>query len=155
MAHDLASFAKQRQAVFARTVIGAARGTADNSGMPRKRRTPEYAMQHLRAWRDSLGLSRPAVVNKIGTLSERITPIDQATLAKWESGETAVKVEDIELLAKVYGVSPDRLFFPPGDTRTPELLKRAHEIITSRDPAAVERWLASGSDIRPIAEKPD
>lgn len=110
-------------------------------------------MQHLRAWRESLGLSRPAVVNRLATEGARPVPIDQATLAKWESGETGVKVEDVEMLAKIYGVSADRLFFSPGDARTPELLRQAHEIITSRDPDAVARWLASGSDLRDMDKK--
>lgn len=123
--------------------------------MPRKRRNPEHAMQYLRAWRDSLRLSRPAVVNKLATLGGGMDPIDQATLAKWESGETAVKVEDIEKLAQIYGVSPDRLFFAPGDTRTPELLKLAHDIITTRDPDAVARWLASGTDLKDVTRKSD
>lgn len=112
-------------------------------------------MQYLRAWRDSLRLSRPAVVNKLATLGGGMDPIDQATLAKWESGETAVKVEDIEKLAQIYGVSPDRLFFAPGDTRTPELLKLAHDIITTRDPDAVARWLASGTDLKDVTRKSD
>lgn len=75
-------------------------------------------------------------------------PIDQAALAKWENGETAVRVEDLELLAKVYGVTTDRLFFAPGDKRTPELLRRAHEIIVRSDPDALEKWLGMG-DILP------
>ena len=112
-------------------------------------------MQHLRAWRESLGLSRPAVVNKLAIGGAKAAPIDQATLAKWESGETAVKVEALEMLAKIYGVTVDRLFFPPSDTRTPELLRQAHEIIVTRDPAAVARWLASGSDLRGMDEKSD
>lgn len=64
-----------------------------------------------------------------------------------------MKVEDVEMLAKIYGVSADRLFFAPGDARTPDLLRQAHEIITTRDPAAVERWLASGSDLRDMGKK--
>ena len=66
-----------------------------------------------------------------------------------------MKVEDLELLAKVYGVTADRLFFAPGDTRTPELLRQAHEIIVSRDPEAVARWLASGMDLREAPPKID
>lgn len=69
-------------------------------------------------------------------------PIDQAALGKWESGETAVRYEDLVALAAVYGTTADRLFFEPGDTRTPDLLKKAHEIIVSRDPEAVARWLS-------------
>ena len=104
-------------------------------------------MKNLRPWRESLGLSRPVVVAKLSELSNYTYAIDQATLAKWESGETRVTAEDLEMLAKIYGVSTDRLFFAPGDTQTPELLRLAHEIITTRDADAVRRWLASGQDM--------
>jgi transcriptional regulator with XRE-family HTH domain len=109
-------------------------------------------MPYLRAWREALGLSRPEVVNRLLILPEVAAPIDQATLAKWETGESRVTVEDLELLAKVYGVTADRLFFPPNDTATPALLKEAHGIITGRDPAAVKAWLASGQFL-PKTEK--
>ncbi len=101
-------------------------------------------MPYLRAWREALHLSRPEVVNRLLMLPEVSRPIDQATLAKWETGESGLKVEDLELLAKVYGVTPDRLFFPPGDAQTPELLGEAQSIIRSKDPEAVRAWLASG-----------
>lgn len=79
--------------------------------------------------------------------------MDQATLAKWESGETQITVSDLELLAQVYGVTVDRLHFEPGDTLTPAFLKAAHEIVTSRDPEAVKAWLASGGFLPPINRK--
>ena len=81
--------------------------------------------------------------------------MDQAALAKWENGETAVRVEDLMLLAKVYGTTADRLFFAPADAQTPELLRRAHEVIVARDPKAVETWLDMGRMLpaRPIDEK--
>jgi len=103
-------------------------------------------MKYLRAWRESLNLSRDEVVNKIGT-SASGAPTSQATLAKWESGETGVRVQDLEVLAKIYGVTPDRLFFPPGDEKTPALMKRAYEILTNAEPDKVERWLSLGEDI--------
>lgn len=70
--------------------------------------------------------------------------MDQAALAKWETGETAVRVEDLMLLAQVYGTTPDRLFFSPADAKTPEMLRRAHEVIVARDPQAVAAWLGMG-----------
>jgi len=80
--------------------------------------------------------------------------MDQATLAKWESGESRVTTEDLELLAQVYGVRTDRLFFQPGDKETPKLLEAAHEIIVGRDPEAVRAWLNSGAFLPPAPEKP-
>jgi transcriptional regulator with XRE-family HTH domain len=73
--------------------------------------------------------------------------VDQATIAKWERGETAVRVEDLELLAKVYEVTPDRLFFAPGDQATPKLMKAAHDIIITGDSEAVSKWLELGQMI--------
>lgn len=104
-------------------------------------------MPTLRQWRDALGLSRPQVVDRIAALSQSVPGLDQATLAKWEKGETAVRVEDLKLLAQVYGVPVDRLFYPPGDDRTPEAMKRAFDVIVSKDPEAVQKWLAMGEVI--------
>jgi len=75
--------------------------------------------------------------------------MDQAALGKWENGETAVRVEDLQVLAQVYGTTPDRLFFPPADPLTPELLAKAHEVIVAADPEAVRRWLAMGELLPP------
>lgn len=72
---------------------------------------------------------------------------DQATIAKWESGETAVRVIDLKLLAEIYGTSPDRLLFNPGDNLTPHLMQRAHHILTTKDKSALDRWLSSGTDL--------
>ena len=112
--------------------------------MPKQRRNPGYRMEFLRSWRESLNLTRQNVVSLISARALRCEPMDQASLAKWESGETAVRVEDLEMLAIIYNITADRLFFPPGDKMTPELLSRAHEIIVTRDPEAVAAWLASG-----------
>lgn len=136
--------AKISQAVFASSAITLAQQASVKRRMAQKRRLPEHRMEHLRAWRDSLGLSRQTVVERIAAELRLPEPIDQAALAKWEKGEVAVKVEDIEILAKIYGVDAPRLFFPPGDERTPALLKRAHDIIVNSSPEAVARWLAMG-----------
>jgi transcriptional regulator with XRE-family HTH domain len=109
-------------------------------------------MEYLRAWRESLGLSRQNVVDNIGTLSPAAEGLDQATLAKWESGESRVTTEDLEMLAQIYGVRTDRLFFQPGDEETPKLLAAAHEIIVGRDPEAVRAWLKSGGFL-PVTAK--
>jgi transcriptional regulator with XRE-family HTH domain len=105
-------------------------------------------MPHLRTWREHLRLSRQEVVNRMAVLTGG-DPMDQAALAKWEAGETAVRVEDLMLLARVYGTTPDRLFFSPADARTPEMLRRAHEVIIARDPEAVSAWLGMGELLPP------
>lgn len=105
-------------------------------------------MPYLRTWREHLRLSRQEVVNRMAVLAGR-DPMDQAALAKWEDGTTAVRVEDLMLLAKVYGTTPDRLFFSPADAQTPEMLRRAHEVIIARDPQAVAAWLGMGELLPP------
>lgn len=105
-------------------------------------------MPHLRAWRESLQLSRQTVVDKMANITPGASPVDQATLEKWETGKSAVRVEDIQLLAQVYGVTADRLFFPPGDKHTPAQIHRAFEIITSADPDLIDGWLSLGEGLR-------
>lgn len=102
-------------------------------------------MPFLRAWRESLGLSRQVVADRIGSITG--TTPDQATVAKWERG--GVRVEDLELLAQVYGVRADRLFFPPGDEWTPEALKRAHDVLVRMPRDKAMRWLEMGADLAP------
>ena len=140
----LAKIAKSCQADFAKPCMARFAAMNTNQPMRQARRIEKKPMSYLRAWRDALRMSRPEVVNRLSMLPEVSQPIDQATLAKWETGESAVRVEDLELLAKVYGVTADRLFFAPNDTLTPQLLGEAHSIITGKDPEAVKAWLASG-----------
>lgn len=90
-----------------------------------------------------MGLSRQAVADRLAEFSPGLVTIDQATISKWETGETAVRVEDFELLAKVYGTTADRLFFPPGDAHTPELLKRFHSAVQTKNTADIERLLTA------------
>ena len=68
----------------------------------------------------------------------------QATIGKWKSGETAVTFEDMKLLAEIYGTKADRLAYDPSDNVTPELMEKTYSILTSKDPKAVQAWLASG-----------
>lgn len=115
--------------------------------MGKNSRVRHERMEHLIQWRVVLGLSRQQVVNKIATLlPEGIAP-DQGTLAKWEKGENAVKVEDLALLAKVYGVPTEYLFFSPGDRNGPEMMRRAYEVLTTKTPDAVTKWLDLGTTL--------
>lgn len=155
MAGDLAVLAKSRQAVFASSALRANGAMGKDRPMARKRTSPGFRMPHLRTWRESLGLSRAAVVNKLVTMGLLPTAKDQATLAKWEGGFTAVKVEELEMLAKIYGVDAWQLFHSPGDKETPELLKQAQQIIASRDREAVRRWLAAGDGLKDAPKPPE
>lgn len=147
---NLASHAKSRQATFEPLALTESVRLRQVKDM-RKLRRAARQLPHLRAWRNSLGLSRQVVVDKLALLDGG-PPRDQAALAKWESGESAVRVEDLMLLAEVYGTTADRLFFPPGDAGTPAAMQAAYEIITSRDPEAVRRWLAMGESLAPAAD---
>lgn len=118
---------------------------SETRSMGKRTRLQYEPMEHLRSWRESLGMSRQEVANRIAALRPNVTPpLDQATLAKWEKGETAMRVEDLRLLAEVYGVTPDRLFFAPGDDRTPKLFARAFQVLMNAPAEDVEHWLRTG-----------
>jgi transcriptional regulator with XRE-family HTH domain len=113
-------------------------------GMTKRKRKQIDPMPTLRAWREKLGLSRQQVANIMGMRWSVWEGTDQATIAKWESGETSVRVVDLKLLAEIYGTTPDGLLYDPGDHVTPEMMEKAHRILTTKQPAALSSWLASG-----------
>jgi len=74
-----------------------------------------------------------------------VKPWTKPPLPNGKAAKIAVRVEDIEMLAKVYNTTADRFFYSPGDETTPALLQKAHDIIVERDPEAVAAWLAAGA----------
>ena len=141
------------QANFANFGVSPAETVRHNRYMGKRSRKTNEPMPTLREWRDSLGLSRPQVAEKIALLRVN-DPVDQATVAKWESGETAVRVQDLKLLAEIYGVRPEQLLYSPTASQTVERMRQAYEVIATRDPAAVDRWLASGTDLKETPPEP-
>lgn len=113
--------------------------------MGKRKRVRHEPMKYLRAWRESLGLSRQAVADRLGSLRASSGPVDQGTIAKWESGETAIRVEDLLLLAKIYGANPEWLFFKPGDGVSLARLQTFFDVVKHKDPTAVEAWLTMGA----------
>ena len=93
-----------RQANFAKIALTPVSVVGQAFAMGKVKHVTGTPMPFLRAWRESLKLSRQVVADRIGSITGP-TP-DQATVAKWESG--SVRVEDLELLAQVYGTRPDR-----------------------------------------------
>ncbi|MCA3366353.1 MAG: helix-turn-helix transcriptional regulator [Roseomonas sp.] len=113
--------------------------------MRRSHRDTQRLILQLRAWRDSLGFSRSQVVQMLAKLEGADGNIDQATLAKWESGETRITVEDFHLLAICYGINSAQLLSPPPNvmptsapkTRTITQAEIARRLIAIRDEIGV------------------
>ena len=116
--------------------------------MAKKARRQPMKPAHLRQWREAAGLSRAEVISRLTELFPEQAPSDQATLAKWESGEAWITMQDLEMLAVVYGVPPDALFRAPGDKETPGLLRQAYDVIMNKDREAVRRWIGGGQVLR-------
>lgn len=105
---------------------------------------PDRAPPPIRAWRESLNLTRPEVVSAIASRYRDYALMDQATLAKWESGRNALKVEHLRLLAEIYGVPAENLLHHPDDKHIPGLLKEAMDVIRTRNTTEVRAWLREG-----------
>lgn len=116
--------------------------------MAKKARRQPMKPAFLRQWREAAGLSRAQVISRLAELFPKQAPSDQATLAKWESGEAWITMQDLEMLAVVYGVPADALFRAPGDKETPGLLRQAYDIVMSKDRAAVRVWVSGGQVLR-------
>lgn len=91
---------------------------------------------HLRAWRNSLGMTQEHVAARIGSRNN--------TLSGWETGERKVDLDDLKKLAEVYGTHPAALLFaPPGGAQF-DNMRRAERVLASLDPEGTELWLQSG-----------
>lgn len=142
------------QAHFANPPLRIARALAQTPAMGKRSRIVHEPQPTLRAWRERLRFTRQQVATMIDTLRPELAPTDQATIAKWESGETSVRLIDLKLLAEVYGTTADRLLFDPGDNVTPEPMQRAHAVLVTKDRAALSAWLAAG-EFLPDGKKSD
>lgn len=108
----------------------------------------ESAAKHLLAWRQSRELGRPEVVARMGKMHPDQPPYDQATLAKWESGEIPIRANEMWALGRVYRVHPMWLFLPPGPEteqkmRAVDVVQRARKTL----PAEVDEWLEDGGSL--------
>jgi len=130
-------------------------GMPDTRGMPRKRpsRLIHEPFPELAAWRELRNLSRQHVVDRMAAIRPE-SQIDQASIAKWEKGETPIRVQDLRILATVYSTTLDRLFFDPGDEARVARMQEAYDIINTRDPAAVDAWRACGKGLREAKNLP-
>lgn len=95
--------------------------------------------EHLRAWREAVGLTQQQVANKVGTT--------HATVSRWESGVQAIPPKKFNELAAVYGATPAELLFPPADRTMAQRLHRAVEIIKNLNDQEVEQWLGLGQSL--------
>lgn len=99
------------------------------------------AVKHLRSWRESAGLSRPQVADKINAaFPERDYPIDQATIAKWEKGESAARAMDLVMLAKAFGCpEPGLLLSSPADRGRLYLLMQFNKTLLRCTPEFIDK----------------
>lgn len=122
-------------------------------GMGKTKRVARIPLPTLRAWRENLGLSRQEVADRMALISPDQPQVDQATIAKWESGETALRVQDLLLLAEIYGATAGKLLCDPGDLGAAEFTSQAHRILGTKRPEALAAWLTIG-ELLPDAERP-
>lgn len=96
---------------------------------------------HLRAHRKARKLTLEDVASQIG--------IKVNTLSGWETGGRGVGLDDLEKLAKVYGVHPAALLLAPEDGPRFEAMRKASSIAERLGPEAAQDWLSLGERLTP------
>lgn len=91
---------------------------------------------YLRAWRKRRGLTLEALADLIGSRAN--------TLSGWERGNRAVDLNDLNKLAKVYGVHPAALLMAPEDHDRTEKMRAAADLVARLPEDAAAAWLAIG-----------
>lgn len=99
---------------------------------------------HLRAHRKARGLTQEQVANILG--------VKNNTVSGWESGKRVLDLEDLEKLAKVYGVHPAALLMAPEDGPKADAMRRASDLARRMPEDASEEWLKVGERMAPSAK---
>jgi transcriptional regulator with XRE-family HTH domain len=95
------------------------------------------AHQHLRAWRDFLGLRQEAVAERLG--------IEQGTFSKWERGGISITLHQLAQLAAIYGLErPAMLLEPPAAAAAQDKARRAAALLAAMPEGMQDTWLQSG-----------
>jgi transcriptional regulator with XRE-family HTH domain len=116
--------------------------TAENDPrMPKKTSamSPEAVkMQgNLRAWRVSRKLTQSALAEHIGS--------KVSTISGWELGERSVNTEDLQRLARFYGVHPAALLFAPEEAGPKvQMMIEASGVAEKLTPEAAKEWIGVG-----------
>lgn len=71
----------------------------------------------------------------------------KSTISRWEAGSRAVDLEDLERLAKLYGVDPVALFMSPDDVELAAQLTAAKRILQQSSAQDRTRWLDIGASV--------
>lgn len=92
--------------------------------------------RYLKAWRRRSGMT----LEKVGAaLSCRHT-----TVSRWESGTIPIKTSDLERLARLYHIAPERIVTNPNEEPPDPNLTKAGEILRQLDPQDIADWLRNG-----------
>jgi transcriptional regulator with XRE-family HTH domain len=97
--------------------------------------------KHLRLHRLARRLSLEHVANEIG--------VRQNTLSQWETGARGVDLEDLEKLARVYGIAPAALLMAPDENPKAEQMRTAADIAGRMDGETLTDWLRMGAKLAP------
>lgn len=71
------------------------------------------------------------------------------TVSGWETGSRRVKLDDLEKLAKLYGIHPAALLLAPEEGPKFEAMRRASHLAEQMGPSTAEDWLRMGERIVP------
>jgi len=90
--------------------------------------------QHLKTWRKKKGLSQEQSANILG--------IEHTTLGRWENGKVALNTEQLQELARAYGITVVQLLSPPEEADMVARLERVQRAFDSMDSSDAESWLS-------------
>ncbi len=107
-----------------------------------RRKHEKASLIYLRKWRDKMGYTRQWVVDEL-CKNNGWAPIDQASLAKWENGDTPIRLPELIALAEVYEVPVAVLLAPPPQAARIEAMRRAFVVVRRAPSEFVHSWLAS------------
>lgn len=131
-----------RQAKFRSMGLTYGVATRENAAMPKQ---ANNLYVHLRAWRKYAGMTQEHIANIVG--------VKFNTVSGWETGKRAVDLEDLDKLAKIYGVHPAALLFAPPGGAEFEAIRQAVGVLEELNPEQAQLWLGVGAAMRKDGDK--
>lgn len=92
--------------------------------------------RYLRAWRKHFRLSLETVAAKIA--------ITHTTLGRWERGIVPLTTENLQSLARVYGITESQIQAPPDEAVMVARLDRLQGVARDMTDEQIENWLHMG-----------
>lgn len=114
---------------------------ADKDLTPAEIEANRHFVRFVPAWIRHRKLTQAKVADKMG--------VSEGTMSKWLAGKQGMLNAQLWALCQILNIGPEEIVCAPGDTETPQKLRRAAKLLDKLPDDKADRWLTIGEDMLP------